>query len=97
MAREKMITRTITETTAKVLCLNITTCEASISTFKIGGKWEYKEQLQSKLQELYNTNEFKLVDLQEWTETEILLGMTVGDFMRYAKVLPPRAKTEYEE
>ena len=97
MVREKMITRTIIETEAKVLCLNIATCEASFSTFKIGGKWEYKEQLQSKLQELYNTDEFKLVDVQEWSETEVLLGMSVEDFMRYAKVLPPRAKAEVEE
>lgn len=97
MAREKMITRTIIETEAKVLCLNITTCEATISTFKIGGKWNYKEQLQSKLQELYNTDEFKLVDLQEWTETEVLLGMSLDDFMRHAKVLPSRAKADPEE
>ena len=98
MAREKMITRTIVETTARIMCLDVKSAEVSINEFKIGGEWSAKpSKLLERLQELYNTTTFKLVNIEDISEEEVLLGMSVEDFMRYAKVLPPRTKAEVEE
>lgn len=97
MAREKMITRTITETTARIMCLDVKTAEVSINDYKIGGEWANESALLEKLQAIYNTDTFKLVHIESVSREEVLLGMSVEDFMRYAKVLPPRAKPEVEE
>lgn len=98
MAREKMITRTITETTARIMCLDVKSAEVTINEFKIGGEWSAKpSKLLEILQEIYNTTTFKLVNIENISEEEVLLGMSLEDFIRYAKVLPPRTKAEVEE
>lgn len=98
MAREKMITRTIEETTAGIMCLNIKTAEVTIEHFKIGGNYKKDEKkLLERLQSIYDTDEVKLVHIESLWVEEVLLGMSVEDFMRYAKVLPPRTKAEFEE
>lgn len=89
MARERMITRTVTQTTAKVMCLNVTTAEVTIIEFTIGGTYTEPELLK-KSKSLFETDEFKLVNIESSKTEEILLGMTEEDFIRYATVLPPR-------
>ena len=89
MARERMVTRTVTQTTVKVMCLNVTTAEVSINTYTIGG--EYTEyDFHKKCKKLFETDDFKLVHIESVSVEEILLGMTEEDFIRYATVLPPR-------
>lgn len=97
MAREKMITRTIVETTAHTMCLDVKSAEVSINDYKIGGEWPNENSLLEKLQSIYNTDTFKLVHIESITKEEVLLGMNVEDFIRYAKVLPPRTKVDCEE
>ena len=97
MAREKMITRTIVETTAHTMCLDVKSAEVSINDYKIGGEWPNENTLLEKLQSIYNTDTFKLVHIESITKEEVLLAMNVEDFIRYAKVLPPRTKAEVEE
>lgn len=98
MAREKMITRSIVETTVRIMCLDVKSAEVSINEFKIGGEWSAKpSKLLERLQELYDTTTFKLVNIENISEVEVLLGMSLEDFMRYAKVLPSRTKAEVEE
>ena len=97
MAREKMITRTIVETTARIMCLDVKSAEVSINDYKIGGEWSNENSLLEKLQSIYNYDTFKLVHIESVTKEEVLLGMSVEDFMRHAKVLPPRTKAEVEE
>ena len=88
MARERMVTRTVTQTTAKVMCLNVTTAEVSINEYTIGGT--YKEtDLLKKCKSLFETDDLKLVHIELSKVEEILLGMTEEDFIRYATVLQP--------
>ena len=89
MAREKMITRTTTQTTAEIMCLNILTAEVSIETYTIGGTHTDAELLK-KLRAIYETETFKLVAIQKIETETLLLGMTEEDFIKYATVLPPR-------
>ena len=87
--RERIITRTVTQTTAKVMCLNVSTAEVTINEYTIGCNF-IEVDLLKKCKKLFETDEFKLVLIESSKVEEILLGMTEEDFIRYATVLPPR-------
>ena len=96
MARVKMVTRTVEQTTASVMCLRVDTAEVSINEYTIGGAPDITELLK-KLKSIYETDNFKVVAIQDtYTETK-LLGMSEEDFIRYAQVLPPRKNYNEEE
>ena len=98
MAREKMVTRTVTQTTAEVMTIDVTSAEVQIREYTIGGTYDTNELLLKKLQKLFQTDTFKLVNINSTTVEDLLLGMTEEDFIRYATVLPPRStKKESEE
>ena len=90
-----MVTRTIHQTTADVMSLNVTTAEASINTYTIGGSYD-SDSLLKALKHIFETDEVKLVAVQSYSEAEILLGMDEDEFIRLAKVLPPRTNTGKE-
>lgn len=97
MARKRMITRTIEQTTAEVMTLNVRTAEVVTQSYAIGGRYS-DEDLLKKLQEIFQTDEVKLVHIEKQECTDVLLGMTEEDFIRYAIVLPPRGnQTEIKE
>lgn len=96
MARVKMVTRTVEQTTARVMCLRVDTAEVSIEEYTIGGSPD-NDELLKKLKTIYETDNFKVVAIQDtYTETK-LLGMSEEDFIRYAQVLPPRKNYNEEE
>ena len=95
MARKRMITRTIEQTTAEVMTLDITTAEVKITSYTIGGKCT-DEELLTKLQEIYQTDTLKLVHIESQSTEELLLGMEEDEFIRLAKVLPPRGTSVKE-
>lgn len=85
MARERMIIRMVTQTTAKVMCVNVTTAEVTINEYTIGGTYTESDLLK-KCKSLFESDEFKLVHIESSKVEEILLGMTEEDFIRYATV-----------
>lgn len=96
MARKRMVTRTIMQTKAEVMTLDVTTAEVQVRTYHIGGKYT-DEELLKKLQELFQTDNVKLVHIESQTCNEVLLGMDEEDFIRLAKVLPPRNTNKEED
>ena len=96
MTRKRMVTRTVEQTTAQVMTLNITTAEVQILTYDIGGKYT-DEELLKKLQDIFQTDTLKLVHIESQTCKEVLLGMDEEDFIRLAKVLPPRKVNKNED
>lgn len=96
MARKRMVTRTINQVTADVMCLNIETAEVRTNEYTIGGVYT-PEELLKKLQELYQTDTLKLVHIDSMHNEELLLGMDEDEFIRLAKVLPPRANSGKED
>lgn len=88
--KKRMVTRTIMQTTAKVMTLNVTTAEVQILTYDICGQYTDDELLKI-LQRLFQTDELKLVHIESQVCNELLLGMTEEDFIKYAEVLPPRS------
>lgn len=96
MARTRMVTRTVTQTTAEVMTLNVTTAEVRIKPYTIGGEYTPEECLK-KLQKLFQTDEEKLVHIDKMEVEEVLLGMTEEEFIRLAQVLPPRTAGKGQE
>ena len=96
MARKRMVTRTVEQTTAQVMTIDVTTAEVQVRTYEIGGYYTDSELLK-KLQNLFQTNTLKLVHIESQTSEDVLLGMEEEDFIRLAKVLPPRTTNKYED
>ena len=96
MARKRMITRTVEQTTAQVMTLNVTTAEVQVRPHDIGGHYT-DEELLKKRQKLFQTDTLKLVHIESQDCKEVLLGMDEEDFIRLAKVLPPRTTNKEED
>lgn len=96
MARKRMVTRTIEQTTAQVMTLDVTTAEVKIVPYQIGGK-NTDEELLKNLKKLFETDTLKLVHIDSQSCEEVLLGMEEEDFIRLAKVLPPRTANKEED
>lgn len=90
-----MLTRTIEQTTAKVMTLNVDTAEVTITPYTISGKLT-GDALLKALQDTYQTDTMKLVHVLESTVESVLYGMEEEEFIKLAKVLPKRYVTVSE-
>lgn len=95
MARKRMVTRTIEQTTAKVMTLNVVTVEVTITPYTISGELT-GDVLLKALQDTYQTDTMKLVHVLESTVESVLYGMEEEEFIKLAKVLPKRYVTVSE-
>lgn len=96
MARKRMVTRTVEQTTAEVMTIDVTTAEVQVRTYDIGGKYT-DEDLLKKLQKIFQTDTLKLVHIESQSCEEVLLGMDEEEFIRLANVLPPRNANKNED
>lgn len=94
MARERMVTRTVVTTTVDVLVINVNTAETGTKTFVLTQNMVKDEKTMLNNAQVMLENEcgemWKAVAIKNIKEEETLYGMTEQDFMKYAKVLPPR-------
>ena len=95
MKKEKLITRTITVSTAEFMCLDTETANVEIVTAELIGKVD-KETALKIYKVSAETDTFKAVSCQSVNYTEQLYGMTEKEFIKHAKILPPRSKTTEE-
>ena len=91
MARERMVTRTLELSVCEVMCMDTSTAEVTIENYEIGGGLTDKNALLKAVKKLYETDTFKCVAISNVTQKEILYGMPESDFIKLAKVLPPRS------
>lgn len=94
MAREPMVTRTITATKIVALCINIETAEPFNKEVTISGTFKDEKSMLKAAEKLLNTETEKAVHIVSSEEIETLYGMTEQEFIQKAKVLPPRPKKE---
>lgn len=95
MARERMVTRTVSTTTVDVLVINIVTAEVGTKSYILGQNMVKDEKTmlnnaQKMLDDETGTTIWKCVAIKNIKVEETLYGMTEQDFLKYAKVLPPR-------
>lgn len=87
MARVRMVTRTINVTVAKAMCLNVVTAEVSINSFELTGASFDNDTALKMCKKMYETEELKVVAIQELTEREEIYGMLETEFLKVAKKL----------
>lgn len=90
MARVPQVTRTIVTTECNVMCLNIQTGEPFNKCVVLPRTYKDDKKLLKKIQEVVDSDEEKAVHVVDKKEVETLYGMTEQEFIKYAKVLPPR-------
>ena len=90
MARERMVTRTITSTTYKIMCVETTKCEVTIEQFNTTYEFTDDEKALKYFRKHHESETKKLVKIESVETTEQLYGMTELEFLQYAKLLPPR-------
>lgn len=84
MARQRMITRTITFQETAVMCLDISTAQAHVSTFCTASPAPLTlDQLKAR----YDTDTNKLVAILNNSTTEQVYGMSEDDFMANAHII----------
>lgn len=96
MKKDKMVTRTITVTTAEFMCLDTETANVEVITAHLTVKVDNATALKM-YKAIAETETFKVVACQSISYTEQLYGMTEKEFIEHAKVLPARKVTETEE
>lgn len=90
MRKEKMVTRTVTKTTCEIMCMDIEHAQVVVKDYTIAGKYDNEKELLKTCQNLFETDTFKLVNVSDFSEEEVLLGMPESKFIELAEVLPPR-------
>ena len=96
MAREKMVTRTLTITSVEVMTVDITTATTGTARFDIVGDHTFETALKA-VKELYETDTTKIVTITELVLNDYLYGMPESDFIKMTKILPPRTATKEGE
>ena len=97
MARQRMVTRTVVETVARVMTVKVSTATVTTLEFTIPGEFETTDSALIALKKRYEDSEQKLVAMTGMSTKETLYGMPESDFITLARVLPPRTKQESEE
>ena len=93
--KERMITRTIEsyEVTclyANVKAMTIGECCLSISGSTPESKLDKEARKAFDTSPVYGTGEFAYISMKEYRKVSELYGMSETDFIRLAKLLPPR-------
>lgn len=90
MARERMVTRTVKVTTFEVMSVNLETKQVETISVDIPSADTMTDKALTKAITEQVPADHKYVMHTETAETEVLYGMPEADFIKLAKVLPPR-------
>lgn len=91
MARIRMVTRTVDVTVTKVMCLNMDTMQGEVCTFEVSGLYDNSEAIIKAIKKQYETDTMKPVAVVDTEIKQVLYGMSEQDFIKLAKILPPRS------
>lgn len=94
MAKEIMVTRTITTTKANVLCLDVEAGEPFNETVEVARTYKDEEALLKAVKPLIETDAIKAVHIVDKEVVETLYGMPEQVFIEHAKVMPPRKQKQ---
>ena len=94
MARKRMVTRTITFTTATATVYDIQSDEIRTLEYKLSGELSADDALKAITKEHTEVRPLKVTEVEVQEE---LYGMPEEKFLELAEILPPRAKAEIVE
>lgn len=90
MARVPMVTRTMTVTKAKVLCLNIAEGHPFEKEIELPRTYKDEKKLMEKIKSLIDNDNEKAVHIVSTEIIKKLYGMSEDTFMANAEILPDR-------
>lgn len=90
MARERMVTRTITCTVVTAMQVNTETAEVTNKTYKLSSIFNDDTKLLRAVKKLYETEQEKIVAIVDKMEMSDLYGMTENDFLTHAHIIPKK-------
>lgn len=94
MARQPMVTRTITTTVANVLCLD-TELEAPVTkTVSVPRTYKSTEKLEKAVKNAIETETLRVVQVKDFSTVNKLYGMSEQKFIENAEILPDRVKAD---
>lgn len=94
MARKRMVTRTITFTTATAKVYDIQSDEIKTLEYKLSGELSADDAMKAITKEHKEVRPLKVSDVSVQEE---LYGMSEEKFLELAEILPPRTKAQLEE
>ena len=94
MAKERMITRTVSFIACDTMVVNMATKEVEFMTINVPSGATMSRTDLEKYVKAQIPDGYKYVDIIDTNTSEILYGMSEADFLKYATVLPPRNKVE---
>lgn len=94
MARKRVVTRTITFTTAKAKVYDIASDEIKIVEYKLSGELSADDALKAITKEHTEVRPMKVTEVEVHEE---LYGMPEEKFIELAEIIPPRAKAKSKE
>lgn len=93
MARKKMVTRTVTSTTATATVYSIASGEIQTIEYKLSGELSADDALKAITKEHAEVRPLKVTSVDVQKE---LYGMEESKFLELAEILPVRAKAKTE-
>lgn len=91
--RERMVTRTINAVVANTVVYDVAKNEMKVVEFTLTGKLNNGDALKA-LKKAYETDTFKVVNVNSVAVTEQLYGMSEDEFIRYARKIDKRYTTK---
>lgn len=96
MARQPMVTRTITATKAVMYAANVATAQLEEVEVMLPREYKDEEHMLKMANKLSDNSNLRYVHVKSYEVVETLYGMTEAEFILFAKPLPPRSKSEDE-
>ena len=96
MARERMVTRTVMIVEVEVMTVNTLTAEVKNLIVEIPGGITEEKSILKAVKKAHETSHLKCVAVVRSNIKEQLYGMPESEFIRLAKILPPRSKKDEE-
>ena len=92
MARIRMVTRTINVTICKVMAVKVTDSQVITDYLELTGETYTEDKALKALKKQYETEDYKIVAIQNMETREDLYGMTETEFLRVASKLDDNRK-----
>lgn len=97
MARQPMVTRTITTTEVNALCLDIVKCEPLNIDITLSRTYSDEAKLLKACKEVAETETIRVVEIVDKKEKNTIYGMTEQEFIKYASKLDENRKVVTDE
>ena len=97
MARQRMVTRTVTGTKAEVQIVSISASEITTISVTVGGEYTDNDKLMKAIKKQTETADIKVLQIMTSEKIDKCYGMLESDFIKLAKELDPETRKALEQ